>query len=84
MAVMIDRRKLKYNIDHIDYNKLACTKIETRISKKLYKGTILDGKFIRNKSDHIFLVQDIYQILGNTVTDMTLDKKIELFMNLLG
>ena len=78
MAVMIDRRKLKYNLEHIDYQKLACTKIECKVSKKIFKGTILDGKFIRNKNDHIFLVQDVYQLLGNNIIDQPLDKKINM------
>jgi hypothetical protein len=81
MAVMIDRRKLKYNLEHIDYNKLVCTKLECKVSKKIYKGTILDGKFIRNKNDYIFLVQDIYQLMGNNILDQPLDKKIEMLDN---
>ena len=78
MVVMIDRRRLKYNIDHIDYQKLVCTKIDAKVSKKLYKGTIVDGKFIRNKNEHTFLVQDVYQLLGNNILDQPLDKKIEM------
>ena len=34
-----------------------------KVSKKLYNGTILDGKFIRSNNDHIFLIQDVYYLL---------------------
>jgi hypothetical protein len=78
MAVMIDRRKLKYNKEHIDYSKLSCIKIEMKISKKIYNGTILDGKFIRNNNEHIFLVQDVYYLLGNSLLDTGLSKKIDI------
>ncbi|VVU95263.1 hypothetical protein CPAV1605_988 [seawater metagenome] len=78
MAVMIDRRKLKYNQDHIDYNKLSCIKVDMKISKKMYNGTILDGKFIRSNNEYIFLIQDVYYLLGNSMLDTELSKKINI------
>ncbi len=78
LAVMVDRRKLKYNQEHIDYNKLSCVKVDMRISKKMYNGTILDGKFIRSNNNYIYLVQDVYHLLGNSMLDTELSKKINI------
>ncbi len=78
LTVMVDRRKLKYNQDHIDYNKLSCVKVDMRVSKKINKGTILDGKFIRNNNDYIYLIQDVYHLMGNNMTDTEISKKINI------
>jgi len=82
LSIMIDRRKLKYNKEHIDFNKLVCIKVNMNISKKVYNGTILDGKYIRhnnkNSNNYTFLVQDYYFLLGNSVLDVELSQKINM------
>ena len=43
---------------------------------EIYKGTILDGTFVQNKNDKIFIVTDVYMFKGQDYTKSQLESKL--------
>jgi hypothetical protein len=83
-AVIIDRRKLSYHKQQIDYNNLQILKIKIDVSENIYNGTIFDGKLINNKSNYVFLIQDCLYLMNTYLTNMDMIEKlnyVKIIMN---
>lgn len=76
---LIDRRKLKYNQNHIDLKNFLILEVSFDCESYLYNGTIIDGKLININSDkYIFICIDYYYLMGKNQLDINLEKKYEI------
>lgn len=82
-AVAIDRRKLKYKREQIDINKVFIVNIKINPSQSIFRGTIFDGKLISIKKNYVFLIQDCYHLMGNSLIATELKQKMRLLDDLL-
>lgn len=72
-SVLIDKTTLNKKIN---YNDLKIISIKLRADDKLYKGTIMDGKILKQDNSSTFIVLDVYVVNGNDVMQYTIDERI--------
>lgn len=77
MSFLIERKKLKYNKDHINFDEVRYYNVSNRSDTTIYDGTIIDGIYIDDRRTHekIFIMTDIYQFRGSSMTNETLKNK---------
>lgn len=74
-SVLIDKKHIKHNINFNDINIIS---IKLRASDELYKGTILDGKLLKQDNMSSFVVLDSYLLQGsNDIMKYTIDDRIK-------
>ena len=73
-SVYIDKRSLKYQRSTIDFSNLRLYPLKIRASRKIYNGTILDGKVI-NMSE--FMITDAYYLEGRNLINEFMDHKMD-------
>lgn len=74
---MIDRRKLKYSLDDIDYKDVLILQVDFKVESVLYNGTILDGKLLNLENSYAFICNDCYYLFGNNMNNQKLNVKYE-------
>lgn len=75
---LIDRRKLKYNKEHLDLKSFLILEVDFKAESSIYLGTIIDGKLLRLENNkYVFICNDCYQLFGNSLTSQKLDKKYQ-------
>ena len=74
---MIDRRKLKYNKDHLDLKTFLILEVNFKAENNIYQGTIIDGKLLRLENKSVFICNDCYQLFGNSILSQKLDIKYQ-------
>jgi len=72
IAYLIEKKKLKYNMDQCNINEIKIYSCNVKSSVKTYMGSIFDGRFVQE----IFLIQDCYLLEGIRMNAWKLDKKI--------
>ena len=86
-CVLLERKQLSYHKNKIKINKLKFYLISNDIIIKnnssdtineLYNGTIIDGKLLYHNNKNIFLIQDCYYLMGNNLTNMKMNLKLDL------
>lgn len=65
-AVLIDRRTLKYNREHLQVDNVKMYAVKVRAHKDVYLNTILDGILTPN---HTFIVCDGFFLKGKNIFD---------------
>ena len=79
---MIEKRKLKFNLDQCDIKDIKIYQCNYKtISSKTHVGTIFDGRVVipdsENITNNIFLIQDCYYLDGIKMNAWKIEKKIE-------
>jgi hypothetical protein len=72
ITYLIDKKKLKYNLNQCNISEIKIYSCNVKGSTKTYMGSIFDGRFIQD----IFLIQDCYLLDGIIMNAWKLDKKI--------
>jgi hypothetical protein len=75
-CVVIDRKKLSYHKNQIDMRTIQIIQIYVKTTEALFRGSIFDGKIIQKNKESIFLIQDVYYLMGNKLLDMNMENKI--------
>lgn len=76
-CVLIDRRKMSYHKDNINFNKLNMYKVKVCATSNIFKGTIFDSKLIKNfKNEYMLLIKDCYICMNNSLVNMSFDQKL--------
>jgi hypothetical protein len=73
---LIDRKTLSYTYDKIDMQKVKITKINIKLEPSIYMGTIIDGVYITNKDEKIFIINDVYCFRGDDFTNTQINSKL--------
>lgn len=75
---LIDRRKLKYNKEHLDLKTFLILEVNFSAENTIYKGTIIDGKLLRlDNNKYVYICNDCYQLFGNSMVTQNLDIKYQ-------
>ena len=75
---MIDRRKLKYNKEHLDLKSFLILEVDFKAENSIFLGTIIDGKLLRLENNkYIFICNDCYQLFGKSLITQKLEKKYQ-------
>lgn len=74
-SVLIDKKTLSYNKERNEIDKVKTIPVRVRLGKDLYKGTILDGTLL-GSDKKVFIVNDIYRMQGNNLTNDNIKNKI--------
>ena len=78
----IDRRKLSYHKNQLDMKTFNIIQLDIKSSDIIFKGTIFDGKLVQINNEFVFLIQDCFYLMGNTI-EMEMDKKLLHIDNIL-
>lgn len=74
---LVDRKTLSFNPQKVNPQNVKITTINLKIKDMdIYKGTILDGTFVQNKNDKIFIITDVYMFKGQDYSKSQLDSKL--------
>ncbi len=77
-SILIEKKKLKFNIDQCVINDIRMFQIDLKCMPKTYIGSIFDGRLLDNQeSKDIFLIQECYYLDGIKMNAWKLEKKIE-------
>lgn len=82
LCLAIDRKKLSYHKNQLDMKTFNVILLNIKTSESIFKGTIFDGKLIQTNNEFIFLIQDCFYLMGNTI-DLEIDKKLAHVDNIL-
>jgi len=77
ISFMIEKKKLKFNIDQCDINDIKILQCNYKSTPKTYIGSIFDGRMINSHPNNIFLIQDCYYLDGIKMNAWKLEKKID-------
>jgi len=78
VSYLIEKRKLKFNLDQCDIKDIKIHQINYKTNlSKIYIGSIFEGRTITQNSGNIFLIQDCYYLEGLKMNAWKLEKKIE-------
>jgi len=71
-SFLIEKRKLKFNLDGCDVKEIKIYSVNYKAQGKIYICSIFDGRIVNS----IFLIQDCYYLDGIKMNAWKLDKKI--------
>ena len=77
VSFMIEKKKLKFNLDQCDINDIKILQCNYKSTPKTYIGSIFDGRMINSHPNNIFLIQDCYYLDGIKMNAWKLEKKID-------
>ena len=77
VSFMIEKKKLKFNLDQCDINNIKILQCNYKSTPKTYIGSIFDGRMINSHPNNIFLIQDCYYLDGIKMNAWKLEKKID-------
>lgn len=80
VCFMIEKRKLKFNLEQCDIKDIKIVQCNYKTTSKIYVGSIFDGRVVNTDNDvknNIFLIQDCYYLDGIKMNAWKLEKKIE-------
>ena len=78
VSYLIEKRKLKFNLDQCDIKDIKIHQINYKTNfSKIYIGSIFEGRIIVQSNSNIFLIQDCYYLDGLKMNAWKLEKKIE-------
>lgn len=80
LCVVIDRKKLSYHKNQIDFKNISIIKIFINTTDNIYSGSIFCGKLIQKENKYYFLIQDCFYLMGKKIIDMELDQKM-IYLN---
>lgn len=76
-SVMIERKTLKYNKSYLNVDDVKILPIKIKANINIYKGTILDGKFIHTTNNKkVFYITDVYYLEGEDMTREPIENKM--------
>jgi hypothetical protein len=75
LSFLIEKRKLKFNLDQCDIKDIKIYQINYKSIGKTHIGSIFDGRVVMPAN--IFLIQDCYYLDGIKMNAWKLEKKIE-------
>lgn len=73
-SVIIDRRTLKYNFEHLNILEIKMRNIKVRLNMRIYNGTIFDGTKLHNSD--IFMINDVLMLGGELLVDKNITDKL--------
>ena len=74
-SYLVNRDKLSYSQNKLNYSTIEITNIDIKLNIDIYKGTILDGIYIKGKSKNTFVITDVFYFEGiNKTKDKIIDK----------
>ena len=73
---LIDKRKLRFNLDQCNINDIKIYNYPIKIVPKAYLGSLFDGRIITNGEAQIYLIQDSYYLEGIKMNAWKLEKKM--------
>jgi len=76
-SFMIEKRKLKFNLDQCEIKDIKIVQCNYKSTPKTYIGSIFDGRVVNTDNNNIFLIQDCYYLDGIKMNAWKLEKKIE-------
>jgi hypothetical protein len=76
-SFLIEKKKLKFNLDQCDINDIKILQCNYKSTPKTYIGSIFDGRMINSHPNNIFLIQDCYYLDGIKMNAWKLEKKID-------
>ena len=79
-CVVIDRKKLSYHKNQIDFKNISIIKIFINTTDNIFLGSIFCGKLIQKENKFYFLIQDCFYLMGKKIIDMELDQKM-IYLN---
>lgn len=76
---MIEKRKLKFNLDQCEIKDIKIVQCNYKTDPKTYIGSIFDGRVVNTDDikNNIFLIQDCYYLDGIKMNAWKLEKKID-------
>ena len=78
VSYLIEKRKLKFNLDQCDIKDIKIYQINYKINfSKIYIGSIFEGRTVTQNNGNIFLIQDCYYLDGLKMNAWKLERKIE-------
>jgi hypothetical protein len=77
VSFMIEKRKLKFNLDQCDVKDIKILQCHYKATSKTFIGSIFDGRVVNTGESNIFLIQDCYYLDGIKMNAWKLEKKIE-------
>ena len=77
VCFMIEKRKLKFNLDQCDIKDIKIVQCNYKTDPKTYIGSIFEGRVVNSGESNIFLIQDCYYLDGIKMNAWKLEKKIE-------
>jgi len=77
VSFLIEKKKLKFNLDQCDINDIKIYQCNYKSTPKTYIGSIFDGRMINSHPNNIFLIQDCYYLDGIKMNAWKLEKKID-------
>lgn len=77
VCFMIEKRKLKFNLDQCDIKDIKIVQCNYKTDPKTYIGSIFDGRVVNSGESNVFLIQDCYYLDGIKMNAWKLEKKIE-------
>ena len=77
VSFMIEKRKLKFNLDQCDVKDIKILQCHYKSTSKTFIGSIFDGRVVNTGESNIFLIQDCYYLDGIKMNAWKLEKKIE-------
>jgi hypothetical protein len=77
VSYLIEKKKLKFNLDQCDINDIKIYQCNYKSTPKTYIGSIFDGRMINSHPNNIFLIQDCYYLDGIKMNAWKLEKKID-------
>jgi uncharacterized membrane protein len=73
---LIDKRKLRFNLDQCNVNDIKIYNYPIKIVPKAYLGSLFDGRIISNGETQLYLIQDSYYLEGIKMNAWKLEKKM--------
>ena len=77
---LIDKRKLRFNLDQCNINDIKIYNYPIKIAPKAYMGSLFDGRIITSILEQgetqIYLIQDAYYLEGIKMNAWKLEKKM--------
>jgi len=77
VCFMIEKKKLKFNLDQCDIKDIKIVQCNYKTDPKTYIGSIFDGRVVNSGESNVFLIQDCYYLDGIKMNAWKLEKKIE-------
>ena len=77
ISCLLDRKKLSYHKSQLDMKTIQIINVPIECDNILYNGTIFDGKLIQNSEGNLFLIQDCFYCMNNSMLSLDMSVKLK-------
>jgi hypothetical protein len=78
-TILIERNS--FDLDNIDFNKINIISLKLRFTSKSYDGTIFDGRLVNIGGSNVFIINKIFMLNGDNLSNLNIDHKYEKVNN---